>query len=287
MSCTYPLPKGTPEYGVQCLNHSMRNCGLVIDKITLSAPLSCFDASVLNIRHPAFNILQYGNYISVAVVGEVICPDQPMFVPVIQVLQVLWSMNAFEADVGNMLAIYLGNFGYFSCQPGFIDGLISTLRRLGFKYTALELAFDFVGYTVPLSVRDASQFIKKDTTYYTKDYRESPKNKGNQVSLIAFYDRKKKLAEDSGGYPPLPQGMEYKRLEYRVKQLNGRRWLHLDDLRHNMYSYIEAYGSRIRRKADKLVGDALSWNAQFIPDALSQLLTLNSRELSDIPSFPY
>ena len=278
----YLVPKGTPAYGIQCFNHSYAFGYVTIDKITISAPAACFNIKTLpSISHPAFELLRYGEYVSVALSGEMINPNAPMYLAVIQVFQFLLYNNAFALDIGNMLYVYLNYCGNFSMQPGFEGGFLATLIHLGFTFSKLELAFDMV----PVTINDPSRIRQVRDTYYSTDYHKS--SSGNQASLICIYNKGNLLKEQSCGYPILPPYINYMRLEYRIGGWNGRRWLHISDLRHNMRSYIEAYGDRIKRKADKLVGKALSFNSSWIPpELLKHLLTIQPEEYAT-PAFPY
>ena len=265
------LPKGSPGYGALCLNHSISNCGVLIDKIALAAPISCFNKEkLLATNHPAFDILQWGDYISLALAGEVINPNFPMYTAVIPMLNILWQNGAFVTDIGNMLTIYLANYPGYPVPLGYEEGFLSTLQHLGFRFSALELTFDFIG-NIPFEVEDMTKFIQKGETLYTRDYRESAS--GPQDSLLTIYDKGSLLTKDSGGCFQLPIGVLYKRLEFRIKQQNGRRWLHIEDLRHNMYSYIESYGENIKRKADKLTDGAIHFQQQGVPTILDRLIT--------------
>ena len=274
------FPKGAPGYGTLCLGHSWMNGGVVIDKITLTAPGRVFCQNVQLVQDCSFDILQFGNYYSIAIVGEAIDPVLPMYVSVVPVLRTLWLREAFSEDVTRILAVYMHAF-----WPGFgaadwvVDGFLSTLGCLGFTFSALEIAFDFIG-SIPFEIVDEANFNQICGTMYTKDFHKSPVGKGNQDSMLAIYDKGKKLAEDSGGYAPLPMGVDYQRLEFRIKQANGRRWLHLGDLRHNLSSYVAAYGPRIKKKADSLIGEAIRFDGQGVPELLDSMLT------TGIPRYP-
>lgn len=265
------VPKGNPLYGIQCLQHS-QNCEYaLIDKITISAPISIFNMDVIaNIDHPAFSLLRYGNYLSIAVSGEAIIPTLPMYLSLLPTLRYLLGMGAFKPNVSNMLYVYLAYCGPYYIPPGFKDGFLSTLDQLGFTFSALELAFDMVGYSSPISIEDETKFRQIKGTYYSTDYHRSPS--GNQASMLCIYDKGKLLTEESDNQVFLPPGARYIRVEFRIGGWNGKRWLHISDLQYNMQSYIETYGEKIRRKTDKLVGGAISIIGPYVPEQLYDLL---------------
>lgn len=271
MRSRYLLPKGSLGYSTQCINHSIANAGILIDKLALSVPIACFNKGrLLDISHPAFEILQWGDYISLALAGEAVDPAMPMYLSVIPMLQYLWQNGAFIQDIEKMLTIYLAYFSSYPVPWGYAEGLLTTLQQVGFRFSALELSFDFIGY-IPFEVTDKTRFTQIAGTFYTKDYRES--SSGPQDSLLIIYDKGSLLAKESGGYSPLPPEVPYIRLELRIKQQNGRRWLHIEDLRYNMCDYIVEYGDKIRRKVDTLTAGSVHFKEKGVPFILDRLIT--------------
>ena len=275
--------KGNDDYADCCLRHSFFNYGLIVDKITITCPISLLTSTKCDSTN--FDLLQYGERICISIVGEAIDPQSPFFVSVQTVLWEMATKGLLNEHVVNLIQPYLDTNMEIS-SPVFLRGFLEVLKELHFCFSGLELAFDYFTEDVPYRIIAPDDLIVVEDTLYTKDYHQT-KGRATQSSLVCIYNRSAKLTAESNGCTPFwLNDMQVWRLEFRVKQDFGR-FLSIDSLCCDLQNFILTYGHKIKAKADRLLQGVIIFKKHNMAMWLEHLADIQEKETADITDFIY
>jgi hypothetical protein len=238
------------DYGAFCLRHSKQYGGKTIDKLTFSVPKHYFRKNVFQHRdriiNDAFYIENCNNkLVKLHLQGEYINPLIPMLDSVMKLFYSISLSQVFLEDINCKIRNSLEKCNNLNC------GSVEFVRFLNincFKFSELELAFDFFGCT-PFTDINNESFKELKNGLYTPDYKIYKRkvfkeddsygfeNDRIRDSIFIIYNRGEKLGIQEVVW----------RIEWRLRDERSRRLLDITDLRLNMDGYICRYGHRLER----------------------------------------
>lgn len=212
-------------------------------------------------------IITHGNFSRLIFQGEHINPAYPLY-SIAEILKSAISHNVFQFPFSfhlHNLLLYCDNPVFF-IRRLFIDG--------PFKWNELEIFFDICGEILPFIINDPHSFFRSSGTYYTKDYKNIKRkvyrddgtsyeeSKGKQRSLLAIYDRGKKLNSIS---PTINHG-SITRLEIRICDIKAKAILNPLDMIMPLNNFIMKNSGKILSKFNKgiLSNNAIVFDKDFI-----------------------
>ena len=256
------------SYGQFCLNHAKQFNGKTIDKLTFTVPKLYFRKNIFKnkekVRNEIFYIENCNNqYFKLHLQGEYINPLSPMFQSVMEIFHFLTGCHIF-LDALNIKILRTLDKRY-TLDAAAIN-FLGFLRKNGFYFSGLELAFDFFN-CIPFKEIKNGIFKKYENSYYTKDNRIflqkifkedgsfSYEKRISRASIFIIYDRGKKL------------GVQEKvwRIEWRIRDVRSCRLLDITDLRFTMDDFIKIKGYRLRNTFNHwITPDSIIFNWDYI-----------------------
>lgn len=279
MKILYVVHKGDGRYADYCIRHSFFNYGLTVDKITITVPLALLTTAKFDSCN--FDLLQYGERVCIAITGEAIDPQRPLYTAVQSVLGEMIDNGLFREHTADLIRPYIFTQMEIA-QPFILKGFMELLKELHFCFSGLEIAFDYFSEEMPFRVLAESSLITVGDTRYTADYRQA-KGRATQSSLVCIYNRKEKLLQDSGESAVLPAWLydiQIWRLEFRIKQDFARHFLSLEALCLNLPGFISSYGQKIKAKADRLLKGVITFKRHHVPLYLEQLTSVQEEDMN-------
>lgn len=264
-----------------------------IDKIGILTNIDILEClSSLELLKDRLVIITHGNYSRLIFQGEYINSSAPLY-SVAHTLLLAIDLGVFKHQFAQYLYRHCYNLLYLNYHPSYF---INNLFANGpFKWNELEIFFDIFGDYLPFRIERPSVFYKDKTTFYTRDYENIRRtvhrddgtsykeSKGKHRSLLAIYDRGRKL---DSVYPGINHG-HITRLEIRICDVKAKAILNQYDLILPLEGFIEMNSGKILRKFNHgiLPDSAIVFDEGFIDDELPYLpylipCTLNSDCLS-------
>ena len=238
------------NYGLFCLCHSKLYDGKTIDKLTFTVPRHYFRKNIFRNKNKISNERFYiencnNQFAKLHLHGEYINPLIPMFFSVMELFYFISLSHVFMEEMNQKIRRILEKCNYYN------NGNIEFIRFLNtndFKFSELELAFDFFG-CLPFEKIKEKEFKNYQDSVYTYDYKiyfrkvfkedDSLGSEKDRIrdSIFIIYNRGNKLEVQEKIW----------RVEWRLRDERSRRLLDITDLRLNMDSFIYEKGYRMKK----------------------------------------
>jgi len=255
------------NYGLFCLQHSKKYDGKTIDKLTFTVPRYYFRLYLFRfsekVSNEAFYIENCHNqFYKLHLHGEYINPQIPMINSIMQIFHYISKNQVFIDDINRKLRKALEKCANNNSSVEFIR----FLNTNDFKFSELELAFDFFGcmpfteISAPALKEYKNSFYSKDyKTYYRKAFQEddscSYRKDRTRESMFIIYDRGVRLGISE----------DVQRVEWRLRDERSRRLLEITDLRFNMNEYINCKGYRLKNTLKNWIpSNSIKFNWEYI-----------------------
>jgi hypothetical protein len=223
-------------------------------------------------------IITHGNYSRLIFQGEYINQSAPLY-SIAHLLMIAINYGVFKQEFAQYLYWHCYNILCLNGNPlYFVNGLFINGP---FKWNELEIYFDIYGNILPFQITRLSLFYKNASTFYSRDYENIRRtvyrndgswykeSKGKHRSLLAIYDRGKRL---DSVYPNISHG-DITRIEIRICDIKAKSILNPHDMRLPLEGFIEMNSDKILGKFNQCIlsDDAIMFDKIFIEDKLPYL----------------
>lgn len=220
-------------------------------------------------------IITHGNFSRLIFQGEHINPAYPLYSIACLLMEAIYY-GVFRFQFAEYLRWHCYVFLNLYHDPVYF---VTALFINGpFKWNELEIFFDIYGENLPFSINNPALFLRSFGTYYTKDYKNIKRkvyrndgtsyeeSKGKHRSLLAIYDRGKKL---DSVYPDIDHG-PITRLEIRICDIKAESLLNPYDMRLTLSDFVSQNSERILKKFKRgiLSENGILFDKDFIDDQL-------------------
>lgn len=255
------------NHGLFCLDHSKKYDGKTIDKLTFTVPRHYFKLYLFRfadrVSNDAFYIENCHNqFYKLHLQGEHINPQIPMINSIIKIFHYISQNQVFIEDINRKLLKALKKCTNTNSSVEFIR----FLNTNDFRFSELELAFDFFGF-MPFTEISANALREYKNSLYSNDYKTYYRKAFNEDdsyghkkdrtrdSMFIIYDRGVRL----GVYE------DVQRVEWRIRDERSGRLLEITDLRFSMDDYINCKGYRLKKILNNWVPqNSIKFNWEYI-----------------------
>jgi hypothetical protein len=253
-----------------CFNHSWAHGGKTIDKISFTIPKGHFwkklwDDDNWRILLPQVTLTNLHNgLVKLHIHGEYIDPNEPMLWSVMKIFYQITQKRVFHKEVNDPLW-YILSINQYSPHQNFDCDVLLVLARQGFRFSELELAFDFFGCKPYVSIRK-EYFRRYFGAVYSTDWKHYKRkcfkeddslgyeSNGKRHSILCIYNRGSKLG--------IPQTVW--RVEWRLRDERAA-CLDMGDLLCSMDEFILLKGRRVKAITENYVKPGyINFDTQYI-----------------------